>query len=485
MRLAFITVLLALCAQGYTQTPIGGVISTNTTLTSAGSPYVVTSNILVTNGTTLTIDPGVEVRFLDSLYLQIDGTIRAIGTSQSPILFQLDPSCSIGWGGIRIMNGSTDYDTLTGAGCVIAHAIFTESVPVPINLSYYTGLIHCLQSSPLLDHLDISCCSSGLFFDQSSAILSNSIIHDNNYLTVFVCPFLPESPFQKVTIRDNNFYNNFFINNIGSVFFDLLGPARITGNCFDYVQADMVMRVRTNNIQVTYNRISNCYGVAVGLMGGTDTSQVISHNEFTNNRIHFVFPSCVRYPEITGNNINSFMQKAVVCTTYYYPFIQDNCPQTSNSSFVYNMQGNYWGNLTTPALIAAAVQDFDDDFQNLIDIDYSNALPSPVLLPAPACNNIGLNCSTLTVQQPAVDPAALYLWPNPATGENLNVRTGGNSNVHYRVVNSSGQTVLEADVYCNTGQFTLNTAMLAQGFYALVVTDETGVTRTADFVKAE
>ena len=98
------------------QTPIGGVISSNTTLSLSASPYVVTSNILVTNGTTLTIDPGVEVRFLDSLYMQIEGTIRAIGTAQNPILFQLDPTGNFAWGGIRIMNAAVDYDSLTGNG---------------------------------------------------------------------------------------------------------------------------------------------------------------------------------------------------------------------------------------------------------------------------------------------------------------------------------------------------------------------------------
>jgi hypothetical protein len=474
--------LIAICAiflvltKGYSQTPIGGVISTNTTLTLSSSPYIVTNNVLVAIGATLTIDPGVEVRFKDSIYIQVNGTIRAIGTPQSRILFQLEPGQNDGWGGIRIMNSAIDYDSTTGNGCVISYADFTETIPVPIDIYFYTGVIHCLTSDALLDNLDVSCCSSGLFFDQSNAILRNSVIHDNTYLTLYTEPFLAPLVNKQPRFENNHFYNNSFIGNVGSVMIDLLGPAKFIGNCVENLTVDMVIRVRSDNVQIQNNKIENCYGVAIGLLGGTDTTQVITGNELTNNRIHFVFPSCVRYPVITGNNINSFMQKAVVCTTYYYPFMTYNCPTTSNPSFVYNMQGNYWGNLTTPTQIGASIEDFDDNFQHLIDIDYTNALTSPAPFTEPAaCNYYGVNCTTLVVQENLEQEAEIIVWPNPVNGGELNVKHSVDGNVQYSILNMNGQLLQEGTHTFVNGQLSINVYTLPEGIYLLSVSDQQGV----------
>jgi hypothetical protein len=462
--------VFAFSLSGIAQTPIGGVISSNTTLTLSSSPYVVTNNVLVTIGATLTIDPGVEVRFKDSIYIQINGTIRAIGTPQSRILFQLEPGQNNGWGGIRIMNSAVDYDSITGSGCVISYADFTETIPVPIDLYYYTGVVHCLTSDALLDNLDVSCCSSGLFFDQSNSILRNSVIHDNTYLSIYTEPFTASLVNKQPRFENNHVYNNSFIGNLGSVMFDLRGPAKLVGNCIENITADMIIRVRYNNIQILNNKIENCYGVAIGLLGGSDTTQVITGNQFTNNRIHFVFPSCVRFPVITGNNINSFMQQAVVCTTYYYPFLPDDCPTTSNPSFVYNMQGNYWGNLTTPTQIGAAIQDFDDNFQHLIDIDYSNALTSPVPFTNPAaCNYFGVNCTTLVVQENLEEEAEMKVWPNPNSGEELNVSLPVSDTYTYTVYSLDGRIVMEHSESQSSNSLRINTAELPSGNYMLMV----------------
>jgi FlgD Ig-like domain/Right handed beta helix region len=68
-------------------TDVGGHITTDTTWSVAGSPYVVTSNLVVDAGVTLTIDPGVAVRFQPGLYMQVGGTLTAIGAADNPITF--------------------------------------------------------------------------------------------------------------------------------------------------------------------------------------------------------------------------------------------------------------------------------------------------------------------------------------------------------------------------------------------------------------
>ncbi len=44
------------------QTNVSGIISTNTTWTLAGSPYIMTGGILVSSGVTLTIEAGVTIQ---------------------------------------------------------------------------------------------------------------------------------------------------------------------------------------------------------------------------------------------------------------------------------------------------------------------------------------------------------------------------------------------------------------------------------------
>ena len=56
------------------QTEVSGVISSNTTWVVSSSPYIVTGNILINESGTLTIEPGVLIKF-DSDPLPIVPTI--------------------------------------------------------------------------------------------------------------------------------------------------------------------------------------------------------------------------------------------------------------------------------------------------------------------------------------------------------------------------------------------------------------------------
>jgi len=68
-------------------TYVEGHISQDTTWTLADSPYVVTKDIIVDPGVTLTIMPGVEVKFGGFFTLTVEGVLSASGTLDKPITF--------------------------------------------------------------------------------------------------------------------------------------------------------------------------------------------------------------------------------------------------------------------------------------------------------------------------------------------------------------------------------------------------------------
>jgi hypothetical protein len=77
----------------------------SSTWTKANSPYRVTGAITVPAGSTLTIEPGVDVLFdVDSLFI-VKGALRALGTPIDSIRFLKGAAAQ--WGGLRITGGDS------------------------------------------------------------------------------------------------------------------------------------------------------------------------------------------------------------------------------------------------------------------------------------------------------------------------------------------------------------------------------------------
>ncbi len=110
---ALISMLLTSAALA--QTPVGGLILTDTTWNLAGNPYIVTQSIIIGGSATLTIDPGVQVRFYDLTSIVVGspmfgtGTLVARGLSGQPITFTADNAPAPGkWSQILFSDEAAD-----------------------------------------------------------------------------------------------------------------------------------------------------------------------------------------------------------------------------------------------------------------------------------------------------------------------------------------------------------------------------------------
>jgi PKD repeat protein len=111
---------------------VAGTLSTHTTWTTNGSPYVVVAPLTVATSVTLRIEPGVAVQFLTNGLLTVRGSLLAEGTPANPIAFTRHPSVS-NRGGLVIDGG--DF-SLSATGSFV-HCAFSELQASPGAVSAY------------------------------------------------------------------------------------------------------------------------------------------------------------------------------------------------------------------------------------------------------------------------------------------------------------------------------------------------------------
>lgn len=155
------------------QTNVSGGIFSNTTWTKANSPYIVTDTVVVFPNVTLTIQPGVTVRFANNKRLEVrQSTILAVGTAVDSITFTSNspsPSMNI-WSGIYI-NPNTSNHTQKFSYCNFRYA--------------HNAIQKEYGDSVKIKNSNFKYNSSGIGNDNGSGI--DKVLIDSSYFTNNVC----------------------------------------------------------------------------------------------------------------------------------------------------------------------------------------------------------------------------------------------------------------------------------------------------------
>ena len=196
-----------------------GTISSNTTWRAINSPYVIICDVTVASGVTLTIDPGVVVKFQyqsNGIYkrrMLVDGVLDLLGTGGAPVVFTSERDDSYGgdtngdgptttpgvgdWGYIKINNAATDFNhAIVRYGGYYAYdgsnaMVWINGVaPVIQNNTFersYDKAVYVQNGSPTFANNTFAYSPNGLVLDgggyttPANGVLSNNTFSNNTY----------------------------------------------------------------------------------------------------------------------------------------------------------------------------------------------------------------------------------------------------------------------------------------------------------------
>ncbi|MDP3093612.1 MAG: S8 family serine peptidase [bacterium] len=325
---------------------VSGNITEDTTWTLANSPYIVTGTVQVLEGATLTIEPGVTVKFNTNTGLNIGGELIASGTIDNIIIFtsNLSTPKAGDWIGIKFFNTATDA-IFDADNNYVEGSIFRYC---NINYSGYSG------SSPW-----------AIYSDSTSLFIDNNIIEDNYYKAVYILGArskitnniiknnylafpgdcgngIVEIYSSQNIVKDNTITNNgingFIISNSNNNI--------VQNNSFTY-NACGIKLYGANNI-IKNNIMSHNSFAGIDYYGGSGSGNIIEENDIINNNnvgIYIYKYNSYGLVDISNNNIYG--------NTNYNLRMDD-------SSANIDAINNYWG-ITDNVSISNKIYDYYDD----------------------------------------------------------------------------------------------------------------------------
>ena len=272
----------------YGDTPVSGNIMVDTTWIKINSPYIVTGTVQVYPNITLSIEPGVVIKFNQNARLQIGGELIAKGLETDPIIFAANTAFPTPgfWGGIEFAEGSigTTFDNNSNylSGSIFEHCIIEYGSNV-----YNDGISARCNVFVTKSTLTSSGINMGLYKNQNLSDDTLILIRQNKINDGFIRVEMSYFNGGKIDILDNLLTKSSI-----SVTYDRGQSAKIThnhlvGGIIRCYQGDGALNegvnIDSNIIESNkgYSEIRN-YGGAIVITGGNFVSisnNIIQENE--------------------------------------------------------------------------------------------------------------------------------------------------------------------------------------------------------------
>jgi parallel beta-helix repeat protein len=294
-----------------------GPVTQDTYWTLVDSPFIIADNITVNPGATLTIEPGVQVRFGQNFMIIVNGGVTADGTVDKPIMFTSNnPNASAGDWGTILING-TEQSSI--ANCII---------------EYGTNGTTLESGSLNLQNNDIMSNVNGAVVDNGNATIENNMIVNDVVCGVNIAGG------SQVTVENNTIssngdgvlltgtldgivsvaQNNIMLNNNSGISLD--------GNAYSDTA------IQQNNVS------SNNYGFLV-TSDNTDNTY-ITHNYVSNNNIDGIY-----YGNGTGHEVH--FNDIYNNTVGMYVYTPNGVTDSTDPPYIVNATYNYWGDSSGPS----------------------------------------------------------------------------------------------------------------------------------------
>jgi hypothetical protein len=365
---------------------VSGLIDTNTTWTN-NAVYNVTGNILVANGSTLTIESGTTVRFDGNFYIWIQGELIARGAENEKIVFTSNMVSPMqgDWGYIKffdeaidaILDSNNDYVS----GSILEHCVVEYGKEIQIEDSFvYISHLDLRNCNPTINEHVLWMSYSSVFTTEKQ-VIKDSIISDNNWDGIYYSSIggggivliqnctisnnagsgirvvSGESAISSNTIIDNS-GNGIYISSSDSTITDNVvnnnntgirissSSGKIAGNTISKNSGDGI-NIETSTLTIRENHVTeNSTENGAGLYINAGVAE-IHNNTFTDNiGSNAIFFENQQDTTFIANSLNN-----PVCAYE----ISINIPNTFDAS------RNYWGTSDTTE-ISSRIYDYYDDF---------------------------------------------------------------------------------------------------------------------------
>jgi len=308
-------------------TYVEGTITQDTIWTLVDSPFVIANNVTVASGVTLTIEPGVQVRFGGDFSLIVLGKLHADGNGKQIIFTsnRLQPEAG-DWHAL-IFN-SVETSVLIGCSIGYAeHGGLIESGNLEISNCIISncsgnGLMAINGTLWVYDSIISDCSQNGIDITDSELTIQKSTIAENHGNGICI------TGKKQVTIEENAI----FANENGIL---------LTGN-------------ESSNVNISQNRISANNQAGIRIEANTNSNVVILNNTVTSNDEGF-YISTQSSTLITKNSISYNKIGILYAEGNHEAHFNDIYNNTEmgmdvaeSSNVTANAEQNYWGALSGP-----------------------------------------------------------------------------------------------------------------------------------------